>query len=193
MSSISFSTNSANSPLVLILGDSLSAGYGINPQDGWVSLMQERMKKKGLTHRILNESISGDTTDNGLSRMPEIIAREKFSFLVLALGANDGLRGLPLQPMKDNLKQIITLAQEQNAKVLLVGIVLPANYGPFYRKQFAQVYVDLAQENNIVLLDNLLKGVPIEEDYFQDDRLHPAEAAQPIIMENVWTQLNKIL
>ena len=186
-------TAAASNPVIVVLGDSLSAAHGINPKDGWVTLMQQRLKKEGLPHKVINESISGDTTDNGLYRLPEIIKREKIAYLVLALGANDGLRGMPFPQMKSNLKQIMDMANSQKAKIVLVGITLPTNYGSFYKMQFEQVYNDLAKEYDVPLLPNLLESVPTEEEYFQEDRLHPNEAAQPIIMENVWGKLSKIL
>ena len=193
MAAFPATTTAASSPVIVVLGDSLSAAHGINPKDGWVTLMQQRLKKEGLPHKVINESISGDTTDNGLYRLPEIIKREKIAYLVLALGANDGLRGMPFPQMKSNLKQIMDMANSQKAKIVLVGITLPTNYGSFYKMQFEQVYNDLAKEYDVPLLPNLLESVPTEEEYFQADRLHPNEAAQPIIMENVWGKLRKIL
>jgi len=178
---------------VLILGDSLSAAYNLAIEDGWANLMQQKIDSKGLPYRILNESISGDTSGNGLYRMKEIVKREKFSHLILALGANDGLRGYPFEQLKENLLAIINLAREQNAKVVLIGIDLPSNYGAFYKNNFDAVYTDLEKEEKLPLLKDLLIDVPKEEGYFLEDRLHPNAKAQPIIMESVWALVGKYL
>ena len=180
-------------PVILVLGDSLSAAYDIPIESGWASLLQEKLNKEGLSYRVLNESVSGDATSNGLFNMKKIVKREEISYMVLALGANDGLRGTPFEVTRNNLVQIMDLAKQDGAKILLVGINLPANYGAFYKTKFDAVYTDLAKERGIPLLPDLLIDVPKEEEYFLPDRLHPSEKAQPIILESVWRELRKIL
>ena len=187
-------TSMAAGKTIVVLGDSLSAAYEMAAEDGWVDLLQGKITSKGLAYKVQNESISGDTSGNGLYRMREIVRRGKFSHLVLALGANDGLRGLPFQQMQDNLGGIIKMAQEQGAKVFLIGIDLPGNYGNFYKNGFDAVYVALSKEYDVPLLQaDLLVAVPKVPEYFNDDGLHPNPKAQPLIMESVWDKLNKYL
>lgn len=184
--------NAKEKQLILVVGDSLSAAYEIPTEFGWVNLMAQKVEEEGLPYRVLNESISGDTSGNGLYRMREIVQREKkIDHLVLALGANDGLRGLPFQQIKMNLAIIMDLAIKNGAKVLLVGINLPPNYGSFYKKKFDEVYIELAKEYKINLLPSLLQDLSKTEEYFQEDRLHPNENGQLIILRTVWGELKK--
>lgn len=180
-------------PVVVVLGDSLSAAYGIAAEEGWVALLAARLAAKKYPHRVINESISGDTTANGLSRLRSIIARHRLAVLVVELGANDGLRGYPIAQMKRNLQEIILVGKQAGAQVLLIGITIPNNYGKRYREAFEAVYRELAQTEAVSLVPSLVGGVPLEEDYFQEDYLHPSALAQPKMLENVWQGLVGLL
>lgn len=193
-SSVSTAASNSGKNTLMVLGDSLSAAYDMQIESGWVYLLQNKLNSQGLSYKVQNESISGDTSGNGLYRMSGIIERGKFSHLVLALGANDGLRGLPFPQMQENLGSIIKMAQKQGAKVFLIGIELPNNYGSFYQKNFKAVFVALAKEYDVpLLLTSLLQDLPKIDDNFNEDRLHPNAKAQPIIMESVWAKLSKYL
>ena len=182
-------TSARGTPTILVLGDSLSAAYEMPEELGWVNLLRERINSKSLAYEVQNESISGDTSSNGLYRMREIVGRVEFSYMVLALGANDGLRGLAFSQMKQNLSKIIEMAKGTGAKVLLVGINLPNNYGSFYKNRFEGVYKELQKEYDLELVDDLLGDLPKTEEYFLEDMLHPNERAQPIILKTVWQGL----
>ena len=182
-------------PVIVVLGDSLSAAYNIPVSRGWVALLGAKLREEGYAHEVINESISGDTTGGGLARLPAILERNrnKVSLLILELGGNDGLRGYPLDVMKENLVNIIRLAGRADARVLLAGITIPNNYGPRYRRQFEDVYQQIATEEKTALLPNLLENVPLTDAYFLEDRLHPAVVAQPIIADTVWLALAQML
>lgn len=183
----------ADAPVIVVLGDSLSAAYNIPIAKGWVALLDAKIKKEGYSYKVINESISGDTSGNGLARLPAILRRNQVALLILALGANDGLRGYPLTSMKENLTRIVNQGEQAGAKVLLAGITIPNNYGARYKKQFEAVFGQVAQEQEIALVPQLLQDVPLEEEYFLDDRLHPNANAQPIILANIWRKLVKLL
>lgn len=170
---------------LLVLGDSLSAAYGIPAAEGWVALLQEKVPEQ----RVINASISGETTAGGRARLAGLLAEHRPALLVLELGANDGLRGLPLQQIRDNLAAMLKQAADDEVEVVLVGIELPINYGPRYRDGLRGVYRDLAGEFNAGLVPFLLEGVALEPDLMQDDGLHPTAAAQPRLLENVWQVL----
>lgn len=178
---------------LVVLGDSLSAAYGIAREQGWVALLARKMEEENYDYRVINESISGDTTAGGLSRLRAIITRQKIDFLLIELGANDGLRGYPLAQMKQNLSEMVRLGRQANAKILLVGVEIPTNYGRRYKDGFRRVYSEVAKEESIALLPSILEDVPLEEEYFIDDRLHPNAAAQPKILATVWRQLSELL
>jgi acyl-CoA thioesterase-1 len=185
--------SAAAEPTVLVLGDSLSAGYGINDAKGWVSLLGQRLKAAGFPHRVVNVSISGDTTAGALARLPEALARQHPTVVIVELGGNDGLRGLSLDDMEHNLEQIILRSRQAGARVLLVGMRLPPNYGPAYTRAFAAVYARLATRSDVPLVPFLLEGVALGERLMQDDGLHPTEQAQPRILQNVWPHLVPLL
>ena len=180
-------------PTLVVLGDSLSAAYGIARENGWVTLLAQRLQAKNYPHKVINESISGDTTANGLTRLRSIIARQKVGVLIVELGANDGLRGYPVSQMRENLRRIIRLGREAGAEVLLVGITIPNNYGRRYKEAFEAVYEELATAEAVPVVCSLVEGVPLQQEYFQDDELHPSALAQPILLENVWRKLEPIL
>ena len=175
---------------ILIWGDSLSAAYGIPVEKGWVNLLQEKL---GTSFKLVNGSISGETTSGGLTRLPEALSTHKPDYVLLELGANDGLRGQPTTEMQVNLEKMIQLSQAANAKVILIGIYMPANYGSVYTKRFAQVYQDLAKQYELTFMPFLLEGVALNPDLIQADGLHPNEKAQTIILENVWKTLEPVL
>ncbi|MBL4827459.1 MAG: arylesterase [Spongiibacteraceae bacterium] len=180
-------------PCVLILGDSLSAAYGIKHNQGWVSLLDQQLKQSADHYQIVNASISGETTGGGLNRLPALLKKHKPDIVFLELGANDGLRGFPITTIQKNLKQIITLSQQANAKVLLAGMHLPPNYGARYTRLFHENFALLAQQFNIPLIPFFLEGVAGNTQLIQADGLHPTAQAQPLILQNVMPYLKKIL
>ena len=177
----------------MVYGDSLSAAYGIGQKQGWVALLEERLRKNGLDYTVVNSSISGETSSGGASRISTTLAKMRPHILILELGANDGLRGLPVKQMRDNLAAIIQSAQKAGSRVLLVGMKLPPNYGPAYTKDFENVYRDLARQYKLPQVPFFLDGVADKRELFQDDQLHPAAAAQPVILETVWKSLRPML
>ena len=176
-----------------MFGDSLSAAYGIAAQRGWVALLAERLERERLDYSVVNASISGETTAGGLARLPRALERHRPAILVLELGANDGLRGLPVEAMRKNLDAMIGLARRAGAKVLLVGMRIPPNYGPEYTQAFADAFASLAKRRGTALTPFLLEGVAGDRDKFQDDRIHPTAEAQPILLETVWKALRPLL
>jgi acyl-CoA thioesterase-1 len=183
----------AEPPTILVVGDSLSAGYGIPVERGWVRLLQTRLKDRGLPHRVVNASISGDTTSGGLSRLPVALERERPAIVILELGANDGLRGEPPMSMSHNLARMIELTQQAGAKVLLAEMRIPPNYGPTYTQKFQSTFGELAKHYGIPLIPFLLDGVSGNPALIQDDGLHPRAEGQPKILENVWATLEAAL
>jgi acyl-CoA thioesterase I len=184
-------TPAARGAKVMVYGDSLSAAYGISPADGWVALMQNKLKARGV--EVVNASISGETTRGGLSRIKGDLAVHKPNVVLLALGANDGLRGLPVADTRKNLAAMISAVKATNAKVVLIGVQIPPNYGLDYATQFRDLYADLAKQNKTALVPFLLEGVAEKLELFQPDRLHPIAAAQPRILENVLPAVEQIL
>lgn len=178
---------------ILILGDSLSAAYGLPPQAGWVTLLEERLKQRKFNYRVINASISGETSAGGASRIEALLRLHAPEVLILALGGNDGLRGLPTAQLQSNLETIIRAARQRNAKVLLVGMRMPPNFGPAYTRQFAAVYADLARRHRTAFVPFLLEGFADRPEYFLADGIHPNAAAQPLILERVWTALAPLL
>ena len=174
---------------VLVFGDSLSAAYGIASQQGWVHLLGERIARAGLPWRVVNASVSGETTAGGLRRLPEDLKRHKPSIAVIELGANDALRGQPVAAIRSNLEQMIRLAREARAEPVLVGIMIPPNYGIDYAREFSGLYAELAKKHKVALVPFLLEGIADKPDMFQADQLHPTAPAQARILENVWSAL----
>jgi acyl-CoA thioesterase-1 len=175
---------------LLVVGDSISAGYGINPDNGWVNLLRADLEPK---HQIINASISGDTTGNGLARLPMLLEKFKPSYVLLELGGNDGLRGHPLSRTKSNLQTMIDLCRRQNAQPILFEMRLPPNYGKRYTETFARLFSTLADEQNIPLVPFQFEKLVLTEGMIQQDGIHPTEPAQPIIKQAVLTELIKIL
>ncbi len=177
----------------MVVGDSLSAGLGLKQSEGWVSLLQEKIREQGYNYKLINASISGDTTDSGLHRIDRILSIHRPSIVIIELGANDGLRGLPLKNMRKNLEKIIIKSQQSRAKVLLIGMAIPPNYGLFFTQQFTNNYKTLAESHNIPLVPLLISGIEHDRSFFLDDQLHPNAKAQPILLKNVWKQLQLLL
>ena len=178
---------------ILVFGDSLSAGFGIAVRQSWPALLGQRLQANGSTATVTNASISGETTAGGRARLDAALGQFKPSVVILALGANDGLRGLPVAAMKENLAAMVALAKKRQARVLLVGMRLPPNYGPQYTKDFDAAFRDLARRETIALLPFLLEPIALDQQAFQPDGLHPTAAAQPKILDHVWAALKPLL
>ncbi len=178
---------------ILVYGDSLSAAYGLSQDAGWPTLLQSRLRQKGMDYTVANASISGETTSGGAARIAGALKAHRSKVVIVALGANDGLRGLPLAQMRANLAKIVNASQRTGARVLLVGMRLPPNYGETYTRQFAQVYADLAREHKTALAPFLLEGVAERRELFQEDNIHPTAQAQPVLLDNVWKALAPLL
>jgi acyl-CoA thioesterase-1 len=183
----------AREPVVLVVGDSISAGYGLANGEGWVHLLEDRLAREGYRYRVVNASISGDTTAGGRARLPALLARDKPAVVVLELGGNDALRGGDLRATRDNLDAMIRAAQAAGARVLLVGMQLPPNYGSAYVKRFTAVYEELARTRKVSLVPFVFEGFAEDFGAFQPDRIHPTAAAQPRILDNVWPVLQPLL
>ncbi len=178
---------------ILVLGDSLSAAYGLPREAGWVSLLEERLRAQKFKYRVVNASVSGETSAGGASRIGRLLAQHRPQVVILALGANDGLRGLHLGQMQVNLEAMIRAARERQAKVLLIGMRMPPNYGGAYTRAFAAVYAELARRHRLAFVPFLLEGFADRPEYFLADGIHPNAAAQPLILETVWHALKPLL
>lgn len=178
---------------ILVFGDSLSAAYGLASAEGWAALLQRRLREQGYGYRIVNASISGETTSGGLQRLPRALQLHRPAIVLIELGANDGLRGLPITLIRGNLEQMIRLSKQAGARVLLLGIRLPPNYGPRYDEEFAALYPALARQFRLPLVPFLLEHVALQPNLMQSDGLHPDAAGEPIVLENVWTALKPML
>lgn len=180
-------------PKILVYGDSLSAAYGIAQASGWVSLLEERIRREKLDYSVVNASISGETTSGGLSRMRQALDEHRPAIVILELGGNDGLRGLPVTEAKKNLAAMIRMAQKSRARVLLVGVRVPPNYGPDYTREFDGAFAELARRHRVTLVPFLLEGIAERREMFQADGIHPTEAAQPVLLDNVWRKLGPMI
>ena len=178
---------------LLVFGDSLSAGYGIDASAGWVSLLDKRLRAEGYGYRVVNASVSGETTTGGLSRLPRALVTHKPALIILELGANDGLRGLPLATSRANLEQMLRACKVAGVPVLLLGMKMPPNYGPRYTTGFERLFRDLAKAYRVPLLPFFLEGVALNPALIQADCLHPTAAAQPRLLKNVWAALAPLL
>jgi len=183
----------AENPKIMIYGDSLSAAYGIPQQKGWASLLQQKLVSEHYQYDVVNASISGETTSGGASRIRNALSQIKPNIIILELGANDGLRGLPIESMIANLNTIIQEGKKSGAKILLVGMKIPPNYGPQYTKLFSQSYLKLSQEHQIPLVPFMLENIAAKTNLIQDDGLHPNAIAQPLVLDNIWSQLKILL
>jgi acyl-CoA thioesterase-1 len=180
-------------PAIVVLGDSLSAGYGLPRDTGWVYLLGQRLTAQSSHYSVSNASISGDTTSGGLSRLPAVLTRVKPAIVIVELGGNDALRGLPLSTTRANLARIVDLSRRAGAKVLLVGMQIPPNYGPAYTQAFSAIYATLAKQDGVGLVPFLLNGIADQPDMFQADQIHPLPKAQPVLLDNVWQQLQPMI
>jgi acyl-CoA thioesterase-1 len=183
---------SAATPTIVVLGDSLSAGYGLRAGEGWVDLLQQKLQRQDYKYQVVNASISGDTTRSALSRLAAA-TQSRPAILIVELGGNDGLRGLSLSDMKKNLRRIIDHGQQQGAKVLLLGMQIPPNYGPLFTQRFAQTYAQLAHDTSSSLVPFFLAGLQDSPRHYQRDQIHPNASAQPLLLKNVWPQLQPLL
>lgn len=184
---------SAVAGTVLIVGDSISAAFGLDTRAGWVALLEKRLAQQGFDDKVVNASITGDTSANGLARLPAQLAAHKPDLVLLELGGNDGLRGMPVAQLQQNLASMIDLSRKAGAEVLLLGMQLPPNYGARYTKAFAQVYQTLADEKKVALVPFLLEGVGGVPTLMQADGVHPTTGAQGKLLENVWPTLKPLL
>jgi acyl-CoA thioesterase I len=190
---IALQTAVASSRTILVFGDSLSAAYGIRPEQGWVALLTQRLQAQGYGYQIVNASVSGETSSGGLQRLPRALQLHQPQVVILELGANDGLRGLPITEMRQNLGQMLQLAQASGARVLLLGIRMPPNYGPRYTEEFAGIFPQLAAQYHVPLVPFLLDKVALDPALKQEDGLHPNAAGEPPLLENVWPYLQPLL
>ena len=183
----------APEPVIAVLGDSLSAGFGLEANESWVALLEARLADEGYGYRVVNASITGDTTAGGLSRLPGLLERESPKWLIVELGGNDGLRGLPVARMEQNLRQMIELSAAKGTQVVLAGIQIPPNYGQVYTDQFRTVFPNLAKEYDVALVDFILDGVALNPEFMQDDGIHPNALGQPQMLDNIWEVLAPLL
>jgi acyl-CoA thioesterase-1 len=181
------------SKTVLVLGDSLSAEYGLSQGAGWVSLLSQLLQRENIDASVVNASISGETTSGGKARLPGLLQKHRPDIVIVELGGNDGLRGLSLHSAEDNLRTMIASSKKTHAKVLLLGMRIPPNYGPQYADRFAAVYSGLAKETGAVLVPFFLEKVASDPNLFQPDRIHPTAAAQPLMLDTVWPYLKSML
>ena len=176
-----------------MVGDSLSAGYGIDIKQGWVTLLEQRLKAQGYGYRVVNASVSGETSAGARGRLQKLLELHRPSILILEIGANDGLRGLPIKQTRDNLTSMVQLTKTAGARVLIAGMQMPPNYGAKYTQEFAAVFVDVAREQQQALVPFFLDGVALDMQLIQADGLHPTAAAQPRLLDNVWPVLRPML
>jgi acyl-CoA thioesterase-1 len=186
--------NAVASPrTILVFGDSLSAAYGIRPEQGWVALLAQRLHAQGYGYQVVNASVSGETSTGGLERLPRALQLHTPDIVILELGANDGLRGLPVNSLHESLGRMVQLSQAAGARVLLVGIRIPPNYGPRYTQEFARVFPELAQQYHLPLVPFLLEKVALNPALMQDDGMHPGAAGEPSILDTLWPYLKPLL
>lgn len=178
---------------LLVVGDSISAGFGLDTSQGWVNLLQQRLRQDGFDYQVVNASISGDTSAGGLARLPALLSAQKPALVVIELGGNDGLRGQAPQQLQQNLASMVSASQQAGAKVLLLGMRLPPNYGERYTQAFARVYQQVAEAGRVPLVPFFLDGVGGVPQMMQADGIHPAAVAQQRLLENVWPQLKPML
>ncbi|MEN9526930.1 MAG: Acyl-CoA thioesterase [Pseudomonadota bacterium] len=183
----------AAAPKILVLGDSISAGYGLAANEGWVSLLQTRLKAQGYGYRVINASVTGETTTGGLARLPRALSLHRPAIVIIELGGNDGLRGLPLGTSRANLQKMIDLSLGAGAKVLLLGMKIPPNYGPRYANEFENLYAELARRNKLAFEPFFLDKIALADGMMQEDGIHPTAKAQPIMLETLWPRLTPLL
>ncbi len=179
--------------MILVVGDSLSAAYGMRVEQGWTALLQDRLKTEGYGHRVVNASSSGETTGGALARLPRALERHRPAVVIIELGGNDGLRGLPIPDVRRNFESLIGLSRDAGARVLLVGMRIPPNYGPAYAGAFERLYGELAARYRLPLVPFFLDGIALDDTLMQADGIHPTAAAQPRMLEMVWPKLRPLL
>jgi acyl-CoA thioesterase I len=180
-------------PVILVVGDSLSAGYGVGVKETWVALLQQRLTKQGYGYRVVNASVSGETTGGARGRLPRALQVHQPAVVILELGGNDGLRGLPIKQVRENFEVMIGQARVAGADVVLVGMRMPPNYGEEYAEQFHALYGELARKHRMPVVDFFLEGVALDDTLMQSDGIHPNAAAQPRLLENLWPALRGVL
>ncbi len=190
---IAIPADSAKAPTILVFGDSLSSGYGIDVDQSWTTLLQAKLQGQSYKHRVVNASVTGETTEGGAARIQGTIERFKPAVIILELGGNDGLRGFPPERMRDNLRTIIETSKSGGAAVVLLGIRIPSNYGPRYTEAFEAVYRELAAELDVPWVKFFMSGVAMNTDLMQDDGIHPNADAQPILLDNAWPIIRRAL
>jgi acyl-CoA thioesterase-1 len=190
---MSAGAKSAEPPTVLIFGDSLSAGYGIDVDQSWGALLQSRLIDQGYEHRVINASISGETTEGGATRIESALADFSPDLIILELGGNDGLRGFPAARMQANLEKIVTRAKASGAEVVLLGIRIPTNYGPRYSTEFENVFRQVSKDFGVQWIEFFMDGIAFDDNLLQDDRIHPNALAQPILLDNAWPVISSTL
>lgn len=178
---------------ILLIGDSISAAFGLETEQGWVSLLQKRLEEQDYPHRVVNASVSGETTAGGLARLPGLLEQVQPELVIIELGGNDGLRGLPAANMQQNLSAMVEQSRASGADVILLGMRIPPNYGPRYNDAFEQVFVDLSQSLDVPLVPFLLEGVGTVPELMLDDGIHPGAAAQPLLLDNAWPVIRQWL
>ncbi|MGH8138649.1 MAG: arylesterase [Steroidobacteraceae bacterium] len=190
---IALQNAAASDRTLLVFGDSLSAALGLRPEQGWVALLDKRLQAQGYGYKVVNASVSGETTSGGLQRLPRALQLNRPQVLVLELGANDALRGLPLGLARQNLTRMVDLAKQAGARILLVGMRMPPNYGPRYTADFRQMYTDISTRYHLALVPFLLESVALDPSRMQDDGLHPNAKGEPAVLDTLWPQLEPLL
>lgn len=180
-------------PTLVVLGDSLSAGYGIRVEEGWVALLQKRLREQGYGYRVVNASVSGETTGGALARLPRVLQVHRPALVIVELGGNDGLRGVPVTELRSNLERIVTLSKQAGANVLVAGMRIPSNYGPQYTERFFATFGEVAKQHRVALVPFFLDRIALDDRFFQPDRIHPTAAAQPYLLDTVWPVLQPLL
>lgn len=183
----------AGAPVILVLGDSISAAWGINTEQGWVSLLQQRLVDKQYNYHVVNASVSGDTTRTALNRLDDALQQHQPVIIIVALGGNDGLRGMPFSEIKASLSAIIEKSQQAGASILLAGVRLPPNYGTYYNSRFATLFQNLSEKYTVPLVPKILDHVADDSALMQEDRTHPTTEGQKQVLENIWPQLETLL
>lgn len=190
---IAATTKTGDAPVILVVGDSLSAGYGVNVEATWVALLAKRLAGQGYVYRVVNASVSGETTGGARARLPRALKLHQPAIVILELGGNDGLRGLPLSQMRGNLAAMIEGARAAQARTVLVGMRIPVNYGPAYAAGFHDIYAELAKQYDLPLVPFFLQDVALNPELMQDDGIHPNRQAQPILLDSLWPALRPLL
>jgi acyl-CoA thioesterase-1 len=190
---IALQNAAASDRTILVFGDSLSAAYGIRPEQGWVALLTQRLQAQGYGYEVVNASVSGETSVGGLQRLPRALQIHQPGMVILEIGANDGLRGLPVAAAKENLTKMVQLSQASGARVMLVGIRIPPNYGPRYTTEFADMYPEIAKQFHLPFVPFLLEKVALDPSLMQEDGMHPNARGEPLVLDTLWQGLEPLL